>query len=114
MKHILLMWFVLFSLSPCVVKEVLTSAANIDYVKPLNKTKTSSRSNLCSYSFDKSLQISIVRESKVNQQIDPVDLSHNQHLILLSAKVLRHYTTTCPGNSPPKYILYKRMKIDVV
>lgn len=114
LRHILLMWFVLFSLSPCVVKEVLTSAANIDYVKPLTKTKASTRSNLCSYSLNMGLRISTVRKSKINQQIDPVDLSRDQLLDLLSAKVLRHYTATFRGNSPPKYILYKRMKIDVV
>ena len=113
MKHILLMWFALFALSPCVVKEVLFSVANAEYSKPLNKSKTTTPTNSCQYSQNDNQQISVVRKSNTNQEIEPFDVSENLFFVVCSTKINGKYTKTSSGNSPPKYILYKRLKLDV-
>ena len=112
-RRIILMWFVLFSLSPCTVKEVFFTSINIDYSKPLNKSKTTTQTSSCAYSQNESQQISVVKKSKINKQIEPVDFTHNQYFAVHSVKIDNDYSKTSSGNSPPKYILYKRLKIDI-
>lgn len=113
-RHILLMWFVLFALSPCIVKETLFSGINVEYAQPLNKSKTTTPTNSCQYSQNDNRQISVVKQSNINKQTEPVDISGNQHWIARSAKIYGNHSKTFPGNSPPKYILYKRLKIAIV
>ena len=113
MKHILLMWFALFALSPCVVKEVLFSVANAEYSKPLNKSKTITPTNSCQYSQNDNQRISVVKQSDTNKEIEPFDVSENLFFVVRSTKINSKYSKTSSGNSPPKYILYKRLKLDV-
>jgi hypothetical protein len=112
-KQIVLMWFVLFSLSPCAVKEVLFHSVNTDYSKPLNKSKTTTSTSSCSYSQNENQQNSGAQKSKINKQIEPVYFFDNQHFTLHSTKIHNNYSKRSSGNSPPKYILYKRLKIDI-
>ena len=112
-KHILLMWFVLFSLSPCTVKEIVFNSVNVDYAKPLNKSKTAAQTSSCQYSSNDSRPISIAEKSNLNKQTEPVDFYNNPHFEVRSTKVHNNYSKTSSGNSPPKYILYKRLKIDI-
>lgn len=113
-RRVVLMCFVLFSLSPCTVKKALFTSANADYAKPLNKSRTITPTNSCSYSQNESQQISIVKKSKVNKQIEPVGVFDNQHFAVYSVIICNNYSNTTSGNSPPKYILFKRLKIDIV
>jgi len=113
LRHILLMWFVLFSFAPCTVKEVLRHSVTTDYAKPLNKSKTTTLTSSCFYSQIENQQISVVKKSKINKQIEPFDFSGNQYFAVHSAKVYGDYSKASSGNSPPKYILFKRLKIDV-
>lgn len=111
-RHIVLIWFLLFSLSPCTVKEVLFHSANTDYAKPLNKSKTTVRTS-CSYSSTLNLQVSAVKKSEISKQFEPVIFFDNPFFSILSAKVYNNYLKTSSSNSPPKYILFKRLKIDL-
>src|SRR5690606_27881739 len=63
-RHIVLMWFVLFSISPCTVKEALFYSVNTDYAKPLNKSKTPAPASSCSYSQNDNTQTSVVKNRK--------------------------------------------------
>jgi len=112
-KHIVLMWFVLFSLSPCTVKEALSQVVSTDYAKPLNKSKTIAPTSSCSYSQNDNQQISVVKKAKIYKEIEPVQVVNNLCFTVLSSKVYNDYSKTSSGNSPPKYILYKRLKIDI-
>ncbi len=107
------MWFVLFALSPCVVKEAFFSLANAEYIKPINKTKSTAPTN-CHYSQKDNQQISITKETNINKQVEPVKISENLFFVVRSTKIKSKYSTNSLGNSPPKYILYKRLKLDVV
>lgn len=112
-RHIVLMWFVLFSLSPCTVKEALSQVVSTDYAKPLNKSKTIAPTTSCSYSQNDNQQISVVKKAKINKEIEPVQVVNNSCFVVLSPKGYNDYSKTSSGNSPPKYILYKRLKIDI-
>ncbi len=108
------MWIVLFSLSPCTVKEALSDSISIDYAKPLNKAKTTIPATSCSYTENENQQISVVIQSKVNQK-SALDYSlHCQNYPSCSFVVNDDYSKNTLSNSPPKYILYKRLKVNLV
>ncbi len=112
-KHILYVWFIFFALSPCVVKEAMFSVVNAEYSQPLNKSKTTAPTNYCQYSQEDSQQISIIKLSKIDRQTEPVITFKNLFFIVHSHEIITNYSKVFSGNSPPKYILYKRLKLDV-
>lgn len=112
-RHILLMLFVLFALSPCVVKEAMFSLANAEYAKPLNMSKATAPTNSCQYSQNDRQQNSVVKQSDINKEIEPFNVSENLFFVVRSTKINNKYSKKSSGNSPPKYILYKRLKLDV-
>ncbi len=107
------MCFVLFSLAPCLVKEVWFSTANIDYSKPLNNSKTTSQANVCQHASQERRHISAAKKSNFLKRAGTVELSGKQYFASHSVKIEYGYSKSFSGNSPPRYILYKRLKIDV-
>ena len=107
------MWFVLFALSPCVVKEAFFSLANAEYIKPINKTKSTAPTNSDQYSQIDNKQISITKQTNISKQVEPVKISENLFFVVCSIKINSKYSKNSLGNSPPKYILYKRLKLDI-
>ncbi|MDD3772229.1 MAG: hypothetical protein RBT46_01530 [Weeksellaceae bacterium] len=112
-QHIVLMWFVLFALSPCVVKEAFFGISNTEYAKPFNKTRTITPTNSCQYSQNEKQQISVVKQSDINKEIEPFVVSENLFFAVRSIKINNKYSKNSSGNSPPKYILYKRLKLHI-
>jgi len=110
-KPILLLGFVLFSFSPCTLKEVFLSSVNAEFANSLNKTKTTASISSCAYSHNENQQISVEKNSESNKQTEPVDFFNKPFFAVHSTKVYNKYSKTSSGNSPPKYILYKRLKI---
>lgn len=114
-KTIALLLLLVFSLSPCSVKRDLLNIFDIQYFGTLNKVKitTASTSN-CNASFQNSSAISKVKADKKIQQLD---FCFNVNLYLKNPgaeKILPNYSKTTTGNSPPKYILFKRLKLDLM
>jgi hypothetical protein len=112
-RHIALMLFVLFSLSPCTVKESLFLSVNREYTKPLNKSRTTSQTNTCTYSQQEGQRIQVTAKSIINRQVEPDGFLVKIYVALHPAKDCKYYSKRSSGNSPPKYILYKRLKIDI-
>lgn len=112
-KNTLWMCVVLFALSPCIVKESLLGSLNIEYVKPLNKSKTTTKASSCQYSQSENQYITAVKQTKTNKQIVTFNFLDNQHFKISSIKLFVQYSKTFFGKSPPKYILYKCLKLDV-
>lgn len=106
------MWFTLFSLSPCTVKEVLLHSVNTEYAEPLNKSKIT-QTNSCQFSWNGNQHSSSVQQSKINKKNESVDFACNSAFPAYADKIDKNYSKTATGNSPPKYILYKRLKIDI-
>ncbi len=113
-NHIVLMWFVLFSLSPCVVKETLLQSVNTAYSKPLNQSRAITLIGSCFYTENEKTQSSVGKKIAINQY--DYFSSFLEHLCLAKQSVTtyNHYSGKLSGNSPPKYILYKRLKIAIV
>ena len=114
-RNILLMLVALFSLSPCIVKEALFSIVNIENInnaKSLNQSKTTIQST-CLYSIVEH-QNSTVKQSEINKQFEPIALFNTQNFVFFTAKYNGKYPNIFYSNNPPKYILFKRLKIDIV
>lgn len=113
MKRTVWMWFILFSLSPCTLKAVVVDAVNADFAKTLNKAKTTTPINYCQYTRSDSRQTSIVKQAKLKKKLEPVDFLRNQHVVVGAVKIYGSYSKSYSGNSPPKYVLFKRWKFGV-
>lgn len=112
-KHILTLCFALFALSSCIVKETVLGAVNLNYAKPLNKSKTTTQVNSCEYSQNEHQHISTVKKVKISKKTQPVCFSDNLYFLKRPDKAYHKYSKNTSGSSPPKYILYKRLKLDV-
>jgi hypothetical protein len=108
-KHLLIVWFAIFALSPCGVKESMFSMINAEYAKPLNKTKTTASS--CQYA--QGDQVSIAKQSKINKETKPVEVTKSLLYVFQDIALNTFNPQTTSGNSPPKYILFKRLKLHV-
>lgn len=114
-KATIILLLLVFSLSPCSVKREVLNIFDIQYIETLNKVKTTvtSTSN-CDASFQNSSSTQI---SKADLKAKKVDFSFSLNLYFKKnkeGKVLSSYSKTTTGNSPPKYILFKRLKLDLI
>jgi hypothetical protein len=76
---------VLFTLSPCIVKEAFFNVVSVDYAKPLNKAKTITL-NSCQYWQNKGQQLSIFKQSEINPDRLPIDDLKKQFTVFQSLK----------------------------
>lgn len=110
-SHILLLLGIVFSLSPCPTKESVYELFNLEYTKPLNKTKTTQKAeSSCSNSFQIESEIKNTKSTKENiiaKHTNEYQLTNNLSLInteFSSFNLSKFY-------SPPLYILYSSLKI---
>lgn len=114
-KVIILMLVVFFSLSPCTVKKDLLAIFDIQHISSFNKVKTTPVDSYSCESFETSSR-------KVS--ISKSDLTSKKYIVFndLSSIVFpqkdsffqNRYFWFTTGNSPPKYILFKRLKLDMI
>jgi len=114
-KAITILLLLAFSLSPCSVKRDVLNIFDIQYTGTLNKVKTTvnSTSN-CDTSFQNSSTASVF---KANLKAKKIDVSFSLNLYFKKTreeKIPSNYSKTTTGNSPPKYILFKRLKLDLI
>lgn len=112
-KRFVLGWIILFSLSPCTVKEVFFDFVNADYTKPLNRSKAVVQVSSCQYSLNENQQVSVAGKLQFNKQTELIDFYTDLYLVALPARINANYSKTSTGSGPPKYILYKRLKFDM-
>lgn len=114
-KAIILMLVLAFSLSPCSLKRDLLDIFDIQYVSALNKVKTTN--SVQSYSCDSETQstshcISTSKNSlKSKENIFFTALNRTPYPQNGSRVSQNNYSGHSTGNSPPKYILFKRLKL---
>lgn len=107
-----MLWLIVFSLAPCTVKEAWLSIVDIDYSKPLNQSRTTAGQQ-CQFTNTERGVVSIVKKIKFNRQPASPDFSIKNYRTAAAAIDTRN-PKGFSGSSPPKYILYKRLKLDVV
>ena len=111
LKSILLMLMVLFILAPCSVKATVINTDHFAYETPLNLTKTTLQFNQCQ-------SLTTVEHSKTSFEIAKSIVYHpalnSVQLAFLNQKVkqvVSNDSEIVKSNTPPKYILFKRLKV---
>lgn len=113
-KAIITMLILAFSLSPCSVKRDVFDIFDIQYISGLNKVKTTS---FYPSSCDISSTTSRFSVSKANIKL----IGKGFFYLNFSVKKTENkrssfnkYSGHTTGNSPPKYILFKRLKLSLI
>lgn len=114
-KAVITMLILVFSLSPCSVKRNILDIFDIQFISGLNKVKTTSS---ISFSCDVASASSGTSVSKNKTQSQhknsfPGFSSTTGNSVEKSIS-LNNYSGHSTGNSPPKYILFKRLKLTLV
>ena len=113
-KSIFLMLMVLYSFTPCSIKTVLFDAVDATYAKPISKSaSTSQNSNCQDFSSVKQNGKSIGELQYANANWTPTAEAFSTEIVKLQP-ISREYSGKTSGNSPPMYILFKRLKIDFI
>lgn len=114
-RAIAMMLVVAFSLSPCSLKRDVLEVFDIQHIGTLNKVKTTAPSFSGCESFNSSSKISV---SKADFKFKGIALSDFLQSVNLNFEKpifsQKSYSGNTSGNSPPKYILFKRLKLDMV
>lgn len=103
-----------FSLSPCSLKRDLLDIFDIQYISGLNKVKTTTGLSLTCDTPTTSSSISISKaKAKYKYKGSLPDLNATVKNIGEENLNFNKYSGRSTGNSPPKYILYKRLKLNL-
>lgn len=111
-KAIVLMLILAFSLSPCSLKRDVLGIFDIQHISGLNKVKITTGA-ACELSNQTSSGTAI---SKSDAKLINKSFHFNRNSSLCcetSVSTLNSYSGQTSGNSPPKYILFKRLKLHI-
>lgn len=112
-KQLLLVCFALIALSPCIVKETVYGLTVEDYQKPLNKSRTTVQSFTCQFYQQDNLETTTSKQQNSEAEIAEIVSLSLPNFKIHQPGFNNHYSKTFSGNSPSKYILYKRLKLDI-
>ncbi|WP_047442631.1 hypothetical protein [Chryseobacterium sp. JAH] len=114
-KAIVLMLVVAFSLSPCSLKRDVLGIFDIQHISTVNKVKTTTPTFSSCQSFSSNSKVSVFKaDSKFKDDFFSALLNSCNYSSEKKTHRLKNYSGNTSGNSPPKYILFKRLKIDMV
>ncbi len=108
----ILVCLIVFSFTPCKVKDVLFDVFDIDFAKSYNVSRSASQSGTCSYAVYNHQKV--VSQGKIRVQSNFIDSAQK---FLPSVPEQANYSVSSDffsGTSPPMYILYKRLKIALI
>ena len=109
-----MMLVVAFSLSPCSLKREVLEVFDIQHIGTLNKVKTTAPSFFGCENLNSSSKVSV---SKADFKFKGIAFSDFLQSVNLNfekpAFSQKNYSRNTSGNSPPKYILFKRLKLDM-
>lgn len=113
-KAIITMLILAFSLSPCSVKRNVLDIFDIQYISGLNKVKITSGSSLNCDTSTTSSKVSVSKaEAKSNCKGSLWSCSTPAKNTWENQLLFNEYSGHTTGNSPPKYILFKRLKLNL-
>lgn len=111
-KHVALFCLIVFTLIPCSVKVFLADSIETFYSKPVSNPKVLNNVNSCTYSDLTTHQNQIVQKKTV-KKFSLFENSSKTQFVQIENKIFSENHFEFSGNSPPKYILFKRLKIAV-
>ena len=113
LKSILLMLMILFAFAPCSIKASVLKPIDISYATKLNQTKTtihfSQCQNLNAVAHAKT-SLEIIKNFDFHPIAFPVNTDFPNYNL---QKARNNDSEIAKSNSPPKYILFKRLKINL-
>ena len=114
-RAFVMMLVVAFSLSPCSLKRDVLEVFDIQHIGTLNKVKTTTSSFSGCESFNSSSKVSVSKADSKFKEFAFSDIfqsvNFNSEEKTFSQKT---YSGNTSGNSPPKYILFKRLKLNLI
>ncbi|WP_150451907.1 hypothetical protein [Arenibacter lacus] len=114
LQRVIFLLAVYVALTPCSIKETIFGYLDVAFERPLNKTRTVQASNtVC--------ELSILSAPTLLESNTPAadilipKTAITSPIILAGCKkvALKQYAKRTTGNSPPLYILYKRLRSDI-
>lgn len=112
-KHLLLLCLTLFSLSPCSVKEIWSVSIAAENPKPFNKSRSTTPLYGCTYVKIENNRLGQAKKINQKLKIEPSSILFHTYCYPCLAHSYSCFSKNYSGNSPPKYILFKRLKIDI-
>lgn len=104
-----------FSLSPCSVKRNVLDIFDIQYISGLNKIKTTSSLSFSCDAASASSGISALKNKIQKRYRDSFPGFYSGTGNPVEENIsFNEYSGYSTGNSPPKYILFKRLKLNLV
>ena len=114
-KAIVTVLILVFSLSPCAVKRNVLDIFDIQYISGLNKVKTTSGLSLNCDISSTSSKIPISKTyARIKQKGSFLNFNVSSKNTGEENLNFNTYSGRTTGNSPPKYILFKRLKLNLV
>lgn len=107
------MCFIVFALSPCTIKDILNDVAYTEFARSFNKSKTTTSGNSCTYGQNAYQLASATEIKKINEKKEPGYFQRSKTFISFSFHNSKGNPKAFSGTSPPKYILYRCLKIDL-
>ena len=106
-KYTLMLLFSVLAFGSCGLKEFVADLVNIEYKRSFNKTK--STTSTCIYAKSTSSSVSISKQ-KIKKDAHRL-LDNSQSINSEDVNYNSSYSYLYTSNSPPKYILFKRLRI---
>ncbi|MCO6495514.1 MAG: hypothetical protein J5I91_07550 [Bacteroidetes bacterium] len=114
LKLIGILLLAIYSLASCDIKEVVLNLGGIEYVKPINKSRTKLESQNCDTGFDTEFFDVENKNSNSFTSDNYFYSSENNYAFdgfKNSLTVYFSYSELFANNEIPKFILYKRLRI---
>ena len=110
-KRFLVLVVLMFGLMPCTVKEAVLDSVGIEFNRSFNLSRTTIQNNQCqSLSATEASAYSVSYANEV--EVLPVATSEKLEALVV-IETANGVCKTASGNSPPYYILYKKLKLDM-
>lgn len=111
-RYVLVLSFILFALSPCIVKGALWETVTAEnYIQPLNKSQTAVQEKSCQFKQDVEREVILVKKKENHKEVNAtVYYDVPSATEYPSFADFKNFQKTL-GNKPPSYILFKRLKI---
>lgn len=112
-KHFAFLSLVFYTFIPCSIKGFIADNFETFYAKPISNPKVSNNVNTCFVTDLKVQESSLNQQKKIKEIVSFDDYAFTKYKIFnLSHSFAFPYKLK--GKSPPKYILFKRLKIATV
>lgn len=114
-KAVITMLILAFSLSPCSLKRDVLDIFDIQYISGLNKVKATSAFSFGCDAASTSSNISVSKAGVQHRYKGDFSQFNSAAGNTGEEKIFfNEYSGHSTGNSPPKYILFKRLKVSLV